>query len=51
MKKKTYILNGRHFDTFEDALNYANENDWIVESSETIKYKGVTRVLLNVKSK
>lgn len=51
MKTKTYILNGKHFDTFEDALKYANENGWIVENSETIKYKGVTRVLINVKSK
>lgn len=51
MKKKTYILNGLHFNTFEDALSYANKNNWTVESSETIKYKGVTRVLINVKSK
>ncbi|SHG04369.1 ETC complex I subunit [Dysgonomonas macrotermitis] len=51
MKKKTYILNGNQFDSFEDALNYATKNGWIVENSETIVYKGLTRVLINVKSK
>lgn len=47
-QKTTYILNGRHFDTLDEATQYANANGWSIKQSETLTYKGAKRVILHV---
>lgn len=44
-QKTTYIANGRHFKSMQKVEDYAKENNWIVQKTETLA-KGIHLITL-----
>jgi hypothetical protein len=48
--KEIYKANGRTFNSFAEVEKYATENGYRITNTETIRYKGNTIYLIDLKS-